>query len=92
MFDYVCDDIGLNHQKVFQYHQIQQKRKLVKIRELDKRYMTENYKPAKCTMENCSRNATHWLTRQNSEYCQSDMVCSFHSEIWMEVKSLIAQN
>lgn len=64
----------------------------VEIRELDKRYTYANPKQGKCTMESCSNNATHWLTRQSADYCQSDMVCNQHAMIWMQVRDLISQS
>ena len=64
----------------------------VVIRELDKRYTHANPKRGKCTIECCSNNATHWLTRTSTDYCQSDMVCNQHAMIWMQVKNLISQS
>lgn len=63
----------------------------IKIREIQKRYTQFNLNISKCTVKLCSNNATHWLTRQNAEYCQSDMVCEYHAKIWMQVKNLISQ-
>ncbi len=65
---------------------------IVEIRELDKRYTYANPKQSKCTVECCTNNATHWLTRQSTDYCQSDMVCNQHAMIWMQVKNLISQS
>lgn len=92
MLGNVSDDLERTNQKIFQYHQVIQKREQIKIRELDKKYTHANHKRGKCTVKHCTNNATHWLTRQNSEYCRSDMVCNLHAAIWMEVKSLIAHN
>ena len=64
----------------------------VEIRELDKRYTHANPKHGKCTMEGCTNNATHWLTRQSTDYCQSDMICNQHAITWIQVKNLISQS
>ena len=64
----------------------------IKVRELDKRYTHANPKQGKCTFENCEHTSTHWLTRQNSDYCQSDMICHQHAKIWMQVRDLITEN
>ncbi|PSB06926.1 hypothetical protein C7B62_21475 [Pleurocapsa sp. CCALA 161] len=63
--------------------------KIIEIRELDKRLTHANPKRGKCTMEGCDNCATHWLTRSNVDYCQSDMVCNKDAIIWMQVKDLI---
>ncbi|MGB5633730.1 MAG: hypothetical protein WBM44_27875 [Waterburya sp.] len=61
----------------------------IEIRELDKRSTQANPKGSKCTIDCCSNDSTHWLTRQSKDYCQSDMVCNEHAMIWMQVKDLI---
>lgn len=63
----------------------------ISIKELNKKYTYANPKRGKCTVKSCSNNATHWLTRQNDEYCQSDMVCNHHASIWIQVKNLLSQ-
>lgn len=62
----------------------------IKLRELDKRSTYANSKQGKCTMSNCTNKVTHWLTRQNADYCQSDMICHQHAVIWMQVKNLVS--
>lgn len=64
-------------------------KKIIQIRELDKRLTYTNLKRGKCTMEGCDNYATHWLTRSNVDYCQSDMVCNKDAIIWKQVKDLI---
>ncbi|MEM8674752.1 MAG: hypothetical protein AAGF83_12885 [Cyanobacteria bacterium P01_G01_bin.67] len=61
----------------------------IEVRELDKRYTYANPKQGKCTMSCCDNIATHWLTRQSKEYCQSDMICNKHAILWTQVKNLI---
>lgn len=63
---------------------------IIQVRELDKRYTHANPKLGKCTLDCCQNNSTHWLTRQNAEYCQSDMVCHQHAKIWMQVRDLVS--
>lgn len=63
---------------------------IIQIRELDKRYTHANPRAGRCTMEGCTNQATHWLTRNNLNYCQSDMVCHKDAIIWMQVKELIS--
>lgn len=65
---------------------------IIQIRELDKKYTQANPKRGRCTMEGCTNQATHWLTRSNVNYCQSDMVCNQDAIIWMQVKDLIFQS
>jgi hypothetical protein len=62
---------------------------IILLRELDKKFTHANPKVGKCTIESCNNHATHWLTRRNVDYCQSDMVCNHHANIWMQVKDLI---
>ena len=62
----------------------------VEIRELDPKYKHSDRKTARCTMPGCDNPATHWLTRINGNYCQSDMVCQHHAAIWMKVRYLIS--
>ncbi|MEM6613407.1 MAG: hypothetical protein AAF652_14340 [Cyanobacteria bacterium P01_C01_bin.72] len=62
----------------------------VEIRELDPKYTRANRKKARCTIPGCDNPATHWLTRINANYCQSDMVCHHHATIWMTVRYLIS--
>lgn len=76
---------ALNQQKNLSYGL----KKIIQIRELDKRLTHANPKRGKCTMEGCHNCATHWLTRSNVDYCQSDMVCNKDAIIWMQVKDLI---
>ena len=57
----------------------------IKVRELDKRYTYANPKQGKCTMPNCNNIATHWLTRQSKDYCQSDMICTQHGVLWTQI-------
>lgn len=64
-------------------------KKIIQIRELDQRLTHANPKRCRCTMEGCHNYATHWLTRSNVDYCQSDMVCNKDAIIWMQVKNLI---
>ena len=85
-----CKNIELNEQQAFKDIANQNKDQ-IKIKELHKKYTHANPKREKCTVESCSNNATHWLTRQNSEYCQSDMICNHHASIWLQVKNLLAQ-
>lgn len=66
-----------------------QQKEVIQIRELDKRYTHANPRRGKCTMSSCPNNATHWLTRNNAHYCQSDMVCNHHAILWMQVKELV---
>jgi hypothetical protein len=65
---------------------------IIQIRELDKRHTHANPRRGRCTMEGCTNQATHWLTRNNSNYCQSDMVCHKDAIIWMQVKELISES
>jgi hypothetical protein len=65
---------------------------IISIRELDKRHTYANPTKGKCTMEGCNNQATHWLTRNNVDYCQSDMVCNKDAIIWMQVKELISES
>lgn len=65
---------------------------IIQIRELDKRHTHANPRKGRCTMEGCNNQATHWLTRNNSDYCQSDMVCHKDATIWMQVKELISES
>ncbi|MEO1669724.1 MAG: hypothetical protein AAFR77_02890 [Cyanobacteria bacterium J06631_2] len=62
----------------------------IEIHELDHKYTNANLKEARCTMVGCDNQATHWLTRINANYCQSDMVCHHHATIWMKVRYLIS--
>ncbi|MGD1919194.1 MAG: hypothetical protein ACFCAD_10055 [Pleurocapsa sp.] len=64
----------------------------IEIRELDKRYTYANPKRGTCTIDSCDKKATHWLTRQNADYCQSDMICHQHAILWMDIKELISQS
>lgn len=64
---------------------------IIQVRELDKKYTHANSNSGKCTLDNCSHHPTHWLTRQNADYCQSDMVCHQHAKIWMQVKNLVSK-
>ena len=61
----------------------------VEVRELDKRYTYANPKQGKCAMPSCNSIATHWLTRQSKDYCQSDMICNQHAILWAQVKDLL---
>jgi hypothetical protein len=65
---------------------------IILIRELDKRHTHANLIRCRCTMEGCTNQATHWLTRNNIDYCQSDMVCNKDAIIWMQVKELISES
>lgn len=65
---------------------------IIQIRELDKKHTHANLRRGRCTMEACNNQATHWLTRNNVDYCQSDMVCHKHAIIWMQVKELISES
>jgi len=65
---------------------------IIQIRELDKKYTHANHKRGKCNLEGCNNKATHWLTRINSGYSRSDMVCHQHAMIWMQVKDLISDS
>lgn len=67
-------------------------KEIIQIRELDKRYTHANPNRGKCIVESCTNSSTHWLTRQNTHYCQSDMVCNQHAMLWMQVKELIVFN
>ena len=68
---------------------IPQAEQKIEIRELDKRYTHANPKQGKCTMPGCNHVATHWLTRQSKNYCQSDMICNQHAILWRQVKDLL---
>lgn len=61
----------------------------IEVRELDKRYTHANPKQGKCNMPDCNNVATHWLTRQSKNYCQSDMICNQHAILWQQVKDLL---
>ena len=63
---------------------------VIQVRELDKRYTHANPKLGKCTLDGCQNCSTHWLTRQNADYCQSDMICNQHAQMWMEVQDLVS--
>jgi hypothetical protein len=65
---------------------------IIQIRELDKRYTHANPRKGRCNMEQCTNLATHWITRNNANYCQSDMACNQHALIWMQVKDLISDS
>jgi hypothetical protein len=65
---------------------------IIQIRELDKRYTHANPRKGRCYMEQCTNLATHWITRNNANYCQSDMACNQHTLIWMQVKDLISDS
>jgi hypothetical protein len=65
---------------------------IIQIRELDKRYTHANHKRGKCNLEGCNDKATHWLTRRNSDYCRSDMICTQHVMVWIQVKDLISES
>jgi hypothetical protein len=65
---------------------------IIQIRELDKRYTHANPRKGRCNMEECTNFATHWITRNNANYCQSDMACNQHALIWMQVKDLISDS
>jgi hypothetical protein len=65
---------------------------IILLRELDKRFTHANPRIGKCTMKSCNNYATYWLTRNNLDYCQSDMVCNQHANIWMQVKDLISES
>lgn len=65
---------------------------IIQIRELDKRYTHANPRKGRCNMEQCTNLATHWITRNNANYCQSDMACNQHALIWMQVKDLICDS
>jgi|GEM_PF-5324533 len=62
---------------------------IIKIRELNKRYTHANPKSGRCTQDCCPNVSTHWLTRENSDYCQSDMICNQHAKLWMEIRDLL---
>jgi hypothetical protein len=67
----------------------------IQIQELDKKYTHANHKRSKCNLcniEGCKNKATHWLTRRNSDYCRSDLVCNQHAMVWMQVKNLISES
>lgn len=61
------------------------------IRVLDKRYTYARYQCG-CAMDGCQKKPTHWLTRSNQYYCQSDLICSRHARIWYQVKKLLGNN
>jgi hypothetical protein len=65
---------------------------IILLRELDKKFTHANPRIGRCTMKSCNNHATHWLTRSNVDYCQSDMVCNQHANIWMQVKDLISES
>ncbi|MFM2310986.1 MAG: hypothetical protein RLZZ04_262 [Cyanobacteriota bacterium] len=65
---------------------------IIQIRELDKRYTHANPRRGRCNMEKCNNLATHWITRNNANYCQSDMACNQHALIWIQVKDLISDS
>jgi hypothetical protein len=65
---------------------------IIQIRELDKRYTHGNPRKGRCNIEKCHNLATHWITRNNANYCQSDMACNQHVLIWMQVKDLISDS
>lgn len=65
---------------------------IIQIRELDKRYTHANPRKGRCNMEECTNLATHWITRNNANYCQSDMACNQHALIWIQVKDLISNS
>jgi hypothetical protein len=65
---------------------------IIQIRELDKRYTHANPRKGRCNMEKCKNLATHWITRNNANYCQSDMACNLHALIWIQVKDLISDS
>ena len=85
-----CKNVEFNEQKALKDFSTQNQDQ-IRIKEIDNKYTQANLKREKCTVKSCSNNATHWLTRQNSEYCQSDMICNHHASIWMQVKNLLAQ-
>jgi hypothetical protein len=60
----------------------------IKLRELDKRYTYANLR-AGCAFDGCDRAASHWLTRTCDHYCQSDLVCPKHAQLWLEVKYIL---
>ena len=63
---------------------------VVQVRELDKRYTYANPNRGRCTIDCCLNISTHWLTRYNSDYCQSDMICNQHAQMWMQVRDLVS--
>jgi hypothetical protein len=65
---------------------------IIQIRELDKKYTHASHKKGKCNLKGCNNQATHWLTRRNSDYCRSDLACNQHAMIWMQVKDLISES
>ncbi len=64
----------------------------IEIRELSKQYTYANPKQGMCMMACCTNKATHWLTRNNANYCQSDMICHQHAIIWKQVRDLISSS
>ncbi len=64
----------------------------IEIRELNKQYTYANPKEGMCLMACCTNKATHWLTRNNANYCQSDMICHQHAVIWKQVRDLISSS
>ena len=62
----------------------------IKVREIDKRYTHANLNFGRCTQDCCSNISSHWLTRQNSDYCQSDLICNRHAKLWTQVRDLLA--
>jgi hypothetical protein len=65
---------------------------IIQIRELDKKYTHANPRKGRCNMDQCTNLATHWITRNNANYCQSDMACNQHALIWTQVKDLISDS
>lgn len=89
----------INNEVINQHQYLDKREKIsftlkesIKIREIDKRYTYANPKKGKCTMDCCNNQGTHWLTRNNENYCQSDIVCNQHANIWMQVKDLISKS